>query len=101
MDVQTALLRIAQGAVANVAQHAGATTVDITLDVNATHASLRVQDDGCGFDPDRVGTRSGTSDAFGLRAMGERVDQLGGRLTIDSAPGNGTTITATVEVGGP
>lgn len=101
MDVQTALLRIAQGAVANVAQHAGATTVDITLDVSATHASLRVQDDGCGFDPDRVGTRSGTSDAFGLRAMGERVDQLGGRLTIDSALGDGTTITATVEVGRP
>ncbi|PZE67665.1 MULTISPECIES: sensor histidine kinase [unclassified Curtobacterium] len=101
MDVQTALLRIAQGAVANVAQHAGATTVDITLDVTATHASLRVQDDGSGFDPDRVGTRSGTSDAFGLRAMGERVDQLGGRLTIDSAPGDGTTITATVEVGRP
>ncbi|WP_433928807.1 sensor histidine kinase [Curtobacterium flaccumfaciens] len=101
MDVQTALLRIAQGAVANVAQHAGATTVDITLDVSATHASLRVQDDGTGFDPDRVGPRSGTSDAFGLRAMGERVDQLGGRLTIDSAPGDGTTITATVGVGRP
>ena len=101
MDVQTALLRIAQGAVANVAQHAGATTVDITLDVTATHASLRVQDDGTGFDPDHTGTRSGTSDAFGLRAMGERVDQLGGRLTIDSAPGHGTTITATVEVGEP
>ncbi|MCS6551498.1 sensor histidine kinase [Curtobacterium flaccumfaciens pv. flaccumfaciens] len=101
MDVQTALLRIAQGAVANVAQHAGATTVDITLDVSATHASLRVHDDGTGFNPDRVGTRSGTSDAFGLRAMGERVDQLGGRLTIDSAPGDGTTITATVGVGRP
>ena len=101
MDVQTALLRIAQGAVANVAQHAGATTVDITLDVSATHASLRVQDDGTGFNPDRVGTRSGTSDAFGLRAMGERVDQLGGRLTVDSAPGDGTTITATVGVGRP
>lgn len=51
MDVQTALLRIAQGAVANVAQHAGATAVDISLAVTATHATLTVHDDGAGFDP--------------------------------------------------
>ena len=98
MDVQTAFLRIAQGAVANVAQHAGATAVDISLAVTATHATLTVHDDGAGFDPAHVGTRAGTSDSFGLRAMTERVDQFGGHLNIDSAPGQGTTITAVVEV---
>uniref|UniRef100_A0A942SY41 histidine kinase n=1 Tax=Neobacillus citreus TaxID=2833578 RepID=A0A942SY41_9BACI len=98
MDVQTALLRIAQGAIANVAQHADATTVDIVLSVTATHATLKVQDDGTGFNPALVGTHIDSSDSFGLRAMTERVDQLGGHLTIESEPGHGTTITATVKV---
>jgi len=98
MDVQTALLRIAQGAIANVAQHADATTVDIVLAVTATHATLKVQDDGTGFNPALVGTHIDSSDSFGLRAMTERVDQLGGHLTIESEPGHGTTITATVKV---
>ena len=98
MDVQTALLRIAQGAVANVAQHADATTVDISLTVTETHATLTVHDDGVGFDPG-AGRQAGRHiRLLGLRAMAERVDQLGGRLDIDSAPGDGATITATVEL---
>ncbi|GAA1493620.1 sensor histidine kinase [Curtobacterium herbarum] len=97
MDVQTALLRIAQGAVANVAQHAAATTVDIGLTVSATDATLVVHDDGIGFDPDLVGVDTGTSDSFGLRAMAERVEQLGGGLTVDSAPSRGTTVTVVVD----
>lgn len=101
MEVQTALLRIAQGAVANVAQHADATTVGISLVVTETHATLRVQDDGTGFDPSLVSTRSGTPDSFGIRAMTERVDQLDGHLEIESAPGHGTAVTATVKVGRP
>ncbi|MBY0177006.1 sensor histidine kinase [Curtobacterium herbarum] len=99
MDVQTALLRIAQGAVANVAQHAGATTVDIVLTLSPTEATLVVHDDGVGFDQDRVGLDTATSDSFGLRAMAERVEQLGGGLTVDSAPGRGTTVTAVVDRG--
>ena len=99
MDVQTALLRIAQGAVANVAQHAGATTVDIVLTLSPTEATLVVHDDGVGFDRDRVGLDTATSDSFGLRAMSERVEQLGGGLTVDSAPGRGTTVTAVVDRG--
>ena len=99
MDVQTALLRIAQGAVANVAQHAGATTVDIGLTLSPTEATLVVHDDGVGFDRDRVGLDTATSDSFGLRAMAERVEQLGGGLTVDSAPGRGTTVTVVVDRG--
>lgn len=99
MDVQTALLRVAQGAVANVAQHADATTVDIGLTLSPTEATLVVHDDGVGFDRDRVGLDTATSDSFGLRAMAERVEQLGGGLTVDSAPGRGTTVTAVVDRG--
>jgi signal transduction histidine kinase len=99
MDVQTALLRIAQGAVANVAQHAGASVVQIGLAVTATHATLTVRDDGVGFDPARAAADAGASDSFGLRAMAQRVEQLGGALDVDSAPGRGTTITAILEVG--
>ncbi len=98
MDVQTALLRIAQGAVANVAQHADASVVGIGLAVTAAHATLTVRDDGMGFDPARVGADAGASDSFGLRAMAQRVEQLGGTLDVDSAPGRGTTITAILEV---
>ncbi len=98
MDVQTALLRIAQGAVANVAQHADASVVEIGLAVTAAHATLTVRDDGMGFDPARVGADASASDSFGLRAMAQRVEQLGGSLDVDSAPGRGTTITAILEV---
>ena len=59
-----------------------------------------VRDDGVGFDRDRVGLDTATSDSFGLRAMAERVEQLGGGLTVDSAPGRGTTVTITDWVSG-
>ncbi|MFD2340851.1 sensor histidine kinase [Clavibacter tessellarius] len=98
MAVQTALLRIAQGAVANVAQHADARSVEIGVAVTDAHATLIVRDDGAGFDPARVGDGTGTTDSFGLRAMAQRVEQLGGTLDVDSAPGRGTTITAILEV---
>ncbi|WIE71400.1 sensor histidine kinase [Curtobacterium sp. MCJR17_020] len=98
MDVQTALLRIAQGAVANVVQHAAATHVRLSLTVDGQEARLTIADDGVGFDPVAVHDRSGTTDSFGLRATEERVEQFGGRLEIDSAPGRGTTLVATLEV---
>ncbi len=98
MDVQTALLRIAQGALANVSRHSAASTVLVELSTSGTTATLRVRDDGRGFEPASVGDGVGSSDSFGLRAMAERVDQLGGRLDVESAPGRGTTVTAVVEV---
>ncbi|MEG8035406.1 MULTISPECIES: sensor histidine kinase [unclassified Curtobacterium] len=98
MDVQTALLRIAQGAVANVVQHAAATHVRLSLTVDGQEARLTIADDGVGFDPVAVHDRSGTTDSFGLRATEERVEQFGGRLEVDSAPGRGTTLVAILEV---
>lgn len=98
MDVQTALLRIAQGAVANVVQHAGASTVRLVLTVHGREARLTVTDDGRGFDVVTADHRAGSSDSFGLRAMADRVAQFGGRLDVDSARGAGTTVVATLEV---
>ena len=98
MDVQTALLRIAQGAVANVVQHAAASTVRLSLAVDGQEARLTVADDGVGFEPVTARDRAWSTDSFGLRAMEDRVGQFGGRLDITSAPGRGTTIVALLEV---
>lgn len=94
MHLQTALLRITQGAIANVIQHAHATTATVTISVEDDRLRFTVEDDGTGFDTDipKRGTAE-RSDSFGLRATAERVQQLGGRLEIDAAPGRGTTLT--------
>lgn len=94
MHVQTALLRIAQGAIANVIQHSDADSATITLTVGGDRLQFTIADDGRGFDPAQSpGAPTGRSDSFGLRATRERVDQLGGTLTVTSAPGEGTALT--------
>ena len=94
MHVQTALLRIAQGAIANVIQHADADSAWITLTVGGDRLQFTIADDGRGFDPAQSpGAPPGRSDSCGLRATRERVDQLGGTLTVTSAPGEGTALT--------
>ena len=60
---------------------------------------LVVADDGSGFDPAAVRAGAASTDSFGLRAIEERVDQLGGELRIDSAPGRGTTLTVSLGQG--
>ncbi|TFV95372.1 sensor histidine kinase [Leifsonia flava] len=93
MHLQTALLRIAQGAIANVIQHADARTATIELTVDGGVLRFTIVDDGSGFDISQTDADSGaTSDSFGLRATRERVQQLGGTLEIDSALGRGTTL---------
>ncbi|MFB2555756.1 sensor histidine kinase [Herbiconiux liangxiaofengii] len=92
MPVQTALLRIAQGAIANVIQHADASGATITLTTDPAGLRFTVADDGRGFDPREASGPRSTSDSFGLRATRERVDQLGGTLTVESSPGHGTSL---------
>ncbi|MGO4592676.1 sensor histidine kinase [Leifsonia sp. 2TAF2] len=94
MHIQTALLRIAQGAVANIVQHAQATVATITLAADPSgEVVFTITDDGRGFDPEHPGERRGRSDSFGLQATREWVEQLGGTLTVRSRPGDGTTLT--------
>lgn len=95
MHVQTALLRIAQGAIANVVQHAHADSAVIELVADADGLRFTVSDDGDGFDlrAAESGEGGATSDSFGLQAARERVQQLGGILVVESAPGRGTSLT--------
>lgn len=85
-EVETALYRIVQEALTNVARHARATRADVVLERRDGRIVLIVEDDGVGFVPDEYSHRLGL---FGMR---ERAEMLGGRLTIESQPGSGTTI---------
>lgn len=101
LDGQAALLRIAQGAVANVTRHARAGHLTLRYSEDARAARLLVEDDGVGFDPEAARSGPSTSDSFGLRAIAERVDQRGGRLELDSAPGRGTRVLVVVPRSAP
>ena len=84
------LLRIAQEAVANAVRHAAATRIDVQLIYEARRMLLQVVDDGRGFAP-LPGNRS-PDGHYGLRGMGERAEQIGATLAVESAPGKGTRI---------
>ncbi|MFI1097914.1 sensor histidine kinase [Streptomyces sp. NPDC020917] len=99
--VQSALLRIAQGALANVREHAGAGTAALTLTTLDDQVVLDVADDGRGFDPAAVPDSPGGVRGHGLPAIRARLRQLGGSLTVDSAPGEGTVLTAAIPLEEP
>ncbi|MFI2433634.1 GAF domain-containing sensor histidine kinase [Streptomyces sp. NPDC018693] len=86
---EEALLRVAQEALHNALRHSGASRVDVTLDKRGPGAVLRVTDDGSGFDPQAI-RRAGRH--LGLVSMRDRASGVGGGLTVESAPGKGTTI---------
>jgi PAS domain S-box-containing protein len=86
--------RLVQEAITNVARHASARTVDVTLRLQGEHVDLTIHDDGVGFDVAAALARAAQSGSLGLLGMQERAVLLGGQVTIDSAPGMGTTIVA-------
>jgi len=90
-EIEFALLRAAQEALANVAKHAHATRVGLTVSYMDNEVALDVRDDGAGFEPQAPGR-----ECFGLVAMRERVENLSGTLQIESEPGGGTAISACV-----
>ena len=90
---ETALLRIAQSALANVTQHAGATDVRVTLTRAGAVVCLSITDNGRGISDDR---RSPAGGGFGLAAMRSRVELLGGGLDVTAPQGGGTRVTATL-----
>jgi len=92
MGVQTALLRLAQGAVGNAVRHSGASSIRVTVGLEPDGVRLRVADDGVGFDPRTAPGADHGPGHFGLASMRERVAQQGGTLELDSAPGAGTTV---------
>jgi len=112
-DAEVALLRTAQEALANVAKHARASRVGLTLSYMEHQVALDVRDDGRGFDPacdhhEPNGLRPALAESapgdpmqsggFGLVAMRQRIEGLSGTLQVESEPGGGTAISATVPV---
>ncbi|MBT2510934.1 sensor histidine kinase [Streptomyces sp. ISL-98] len=93
--VQSALLRIAQGALANVREHANARAAALTLTYLGDQVVLDIADDGTGF-VEATSASTGGVRGHGLPAMRARVRQLGGTLTIESAPGEGTVLSAAI-----
>ncbi len=85
--VENVVFRVAQEAINNVARHSGARTCRLTLTGTKTMVRARVEDDGAGFD-----SKADPDGHYGLRNMKERVQLIGGRLLIDSQPGQGTKV---------
>ncbi len=97
---EVGLLRLCQGALGNVRTHSGAGRVSVTINYEEDLVLLDIVDDGVGFDPATTRRSARDGSGFGLQAMGERLAALGGTFTVESAPGEGTAVAASVPVGG-
>ena len=92
-EVRHTLLRVVQSASANIQQHAHAATTTLTLGFLPDSVTLDIYDDGTGFDPLAAAPPSDAG-GYGLRAMRQRVEQLGGVFSVESSPGEGTVVAA-------
>jgi two-component system sensor histidine kinase UhpB len=99
-EMETALYRIVQEALTNIAKHAHAQNVSIVVVEDASTVSATITDDGQGFDMSQIQKTPGPGQerGWGLVGMYERTHLLDGTLTIDSAPGVGTTIRSCIPV---
>jgi PAS domain S-box-containing protein len=95
-EAEEQLYRLTQEALNNVIKHARTMTASVAVTSGPAEVTVVIRDDGIGFDPS-----FGRPGHLGLASMRERVTRLGGRLDIASAPGAGTTITATIPAGLP
>lgn len=89
-EQEVTLLRATQEALANIQKHAQAQSANVTLSYMGDMVILDVQDDGVGFDP--AGITPTSTHSYGLTAMRQRLHQIGGSLTIESQPHDGTTL---------
>jgi signal transduction histidine kinase len=92
--VENQLLRIGQEAVTNAVRHSGASRIALELCFEPDTVTLRVSDDGCGFEYREAAHDADTH--YGLTSMRERAVDLGGHFTVTSAAGHGTIVEATV-----
>jgi NarL family two-component system sensor histidine kinase LiaS len=95
LEIEQAVFRIVQEALANAARHSQASHVEIGLIYSKEAITSTISDDGRGFNLDE--TRTG----FGLRSMGERSEALGGSLSIESSPGEGTSVSSSIPITEP
>jgi len=94
-DMETAAYRIVEEALTNAARHACVNEITVMMRVDSGELTINVEDRGLGFDYSAV---NAAGDTTGLKWMKERLSALGGRLTVDSSPGSGTSLRATVPV---
>jgi signal transduction histidine kinase len=94
-DIEVTLLRATQEALANIRKHAQATAVQLTLSYIDDVVVLDVQDNGVAFAGAAASPLSG---GYGLQAMRERAEQCGGSVTLESEPGEGTTVTVSIPI---
>jgi signal transduction histidine kinase len=100
--VEEQVLRIGQEAVTNVLRHSGAQRIRMELKYETDAVTLRVADDGCGFDPSAVGSSKapeGGTSHWGVMSMRERAETIGGIFRISSVAGAGTIVETVVPVG--
>jgi signal transduction histidine kinase len=95
-EVEVTMLRVAQEALANVAKHANASRVGVTLSYMGDIVTIDVKDNGTGFAPGSGPNGAEADTGFGLTAMRQRVERLAGTLEIESEPGAGTAVCATL-----
>jgi signal transduction histidine kinase len=96
MSQRIAVVRIVQEALSNVRAHSNATAVDVVVRAGDEGLTLRVVDNGCGFDVGATASAAARRGRLGLVGMNERVRLLGGVFSLDSAPGAGTTLSASI-----
>nr|MBC8264678.1 PAS domain S-box protein [Anaerolineales bacterium] len=97
-EAETALYRVVQEALTNVARHAQAHSVRIHLGCGESTVTMVIEDDGQGFDPQEIAGRAPAERGAGLLGMRERVAILGGDLRVESRPGQGTRLSINVPV---
>jgi signal transduction histidine kinase len=88
-EVEYNLLRIGTEAVTNAARHSGARTIEVVLEQERDRVSLRVHDDGIGFEENGNGSTCGH---YGIVGMRERASQIGADFELETKPGRGTTV---------
>lgn len=96
---RTALYRVTQEALTNVARHAQASRVEVSLLKLPNAIRMQIKDDGKSFDMERT-LRGGKGERMGLLGMRERVEMVGGKFSVESSPGNGTIIQALIPFSG-
>jgi PAS domain S-box-containing protein len=99
-DLEIACFRVVQESTTNVLRHARARHIWIELQQEDTELSVEIRDDGVGFDVAAMHKRADSGGSFGILAMRERIDLLGGLLEIESAPGQGTRVCARFPLNG-
>jgi signal transduction histidine kinase len=92
-DIEQCVYRVAAEALANAVEHAQARHISVQLAQNNGQLCLSVSDDGTGFDPQRIDQ----DHSYGLKGMQERAEMAGGRFSVQSRPGAGTTVSLTLE----